>query len=362
MPVVVGASAVILILVILWDAFETIVLPRRVRRKVRVTSVFFRVTRTPWVALARRMRRGTQREAFLSYYGPLALLFLLVVWAGTLVVSFAMLQWACGSALVAAQGPTTFGTDLYMSGTTFFTLGLGDVVPRAGLARALTVIEAGMGFGFLALVIGYLPVLYQAFSRREVRVSLLDARAGSPPTALELLRRQTHGGCRPDEMVALLREWEQWSAELLETHLSYPTLAYFRSQHEHQSWLAALTVILDVCALVLVEMDSVPERQVRLTFAMARHAAVDLSQVFTATPRPLKTDRLPPSDLATLREALAGVGLELRAGEAADEKLIRLRALYEPYVNSLAYRLLMPLPAWLPAQQAQDDWQASPWE
>ncbi len=162
---------------------------------------------------------------------------------------------ACGGAcaspalstLAAADGQHGFFTDLYMSGTTFFTLGLGDVVPRSDLARFLTVVEAGIGFAFLAVVIGYLPILYQAFSRREVEVSLLDARAGSPSSAVELLRR--HAGVEgADDLCQLLRGWEHWSAELLESHLSYPSLGYFRSQHEHQSWVAALTTILDACA------------------------------------------------------------------------------------------------------------------
>src|SRR5205823_221885 len=143
----------------------------------------------------------------------------------------------------------SFGTDFYFSGSTFFTLGMGDVAPQSNVARALAVIEAGTGFGFLALVIGYIPVLYQSFSRREVSISLLDARAGTPPTGVELLRR--HDGDM-EEFTRILIEWEKWSAELLESHMSYPVLAYFRSQHDNQSWLASLTAVLDACALCMV--------------------------------------------------------------------------------------------------------------
>src|SRR5262249_37417715 len=132
----------------------------------------------------------------------------------------------------------------------FFTLGLGDVVPVTWIARMVMVAEAGIGFGFLAIVIGYLPVIYQAFSRREVIISMLDARAGSPPTALELLKRHIEDQ-RLEEIDSMLRDWEHWSAELLESHLSYPVLAFFRSQHDNQSWLSALTTVLDACALVM---------------------------------------------------------------------------------------------------------------
>src|SRR5207253_8686691 len=120
-----------------------------------------------------------RRESFLGFYGPLSLIALLVVWAAFLVAGFALLQWALGSHLRSPEGTADFFMDLYMSGTTFFTLGLGDVIPVTALPRAVAVVEAGMGFAFLALIISYLPVLYQAFSQREVKVSLLDERAGS---------------------------------------------------------------------------------------------------------------------------------------------------------------------------------------
>ncbi len=285
---------------------------------------------------------------------------LLGVWGILLILGFATLQWAQGSPLATPGNRLpTFGTDLYMSGTTFFTLGLGDVVPRTALARAITVLEGGMGFGFLALVIGYLPILYQAFSRREATISLLDGRAGSPPTAFELLRRNSEGGS-VGGLVQLLRDWERWSAELLESHISYPTLGFFRSQHENQSWVSALTAILDLCALILVGVDDVPKLPARLTYAIARHAAVDLSQVFNVHPAFKPYDRLPPDELQRLRERLVSVGLALRAGPEADEHLAHLRAKYEPYVCALSEATLSPLPPWLPAAEAKDDWLTSP--
>src|SRR5437764_5392409 len=237
-----------LVLFVLWDAFETIILPRRVRRRFRLTRAFYRSTWQPWSLAARALKSRRRRETLLGLFGPLSLLLLLALWALGLVIGFAVLQWAAGSALTGSMN-SGIDADFYFSGSTFFTLGLGDVFPRSHWARFLAVIEAGTGFGFLAMVISYLPVLYQSFSRREVNISLLDARAGTPPTALELLlRHQDDMG----EFTRLLQEWEQWSAELLESHLSYPVLAYFRSQHDNQSWLAALTAVLDVCALCMV--------------------------------------------------------------------------------------------------------------
>src|SRR6266567_6467147 len=246
LAVIVG---IILIIGILIDSFEAIVLPRRVSRRFRLSRFFYTATWVLWSWIARKMRQGNRRELYLSYFGPLSVILLLVLWAIILVLSFALFQWGLNSPLSAPEKQVTFGTYLYMSGTMFITLGLGDVTPLTGLARFLTVAEAGVGFGFLALIISYVPVIYQAFSRREVGISLLDARAGSPASATELLRRH-YRDQHIEELIQYLREWERWCAELLESHLSYPVLTYYRSQHERQSWLAALTAILDTCTLL----------------------------------------------------------------------------------------------------------------
>jgi hypothetical protein len=283
---------------------------------------------------------------------------LLCVWAFGLIAGFAIVQWALLSSLNVSASPVSFGTYLYFSGTTFFTLGLGDVTPTASAGRALAVVESGVGFGFLALVIGYLPVIYQGFSRRETNISLLDARAGSPPSGTELLRRH---GRNMDDLAPLLREWERWSSDIMETHLSYPVLCYYRSQHDNQSWLAALATILDASAMLIAGVDGAPTRQATLTFAMARHAVVDLAQIFNTPPRAPSPDRLPPDELARLRAVLSAAGINLRAGGAADERLCELRRMYEPYVNALADYLLMPIPAWIPSAEAFDSWQTSAW-
>ncbi|HEX8000080.1 MAG TPA: potassium channel family protein [Pyrinomonadaceae bacterium] len=350
-----------LIVFILWDAFEAIILPRRVSRRIRLMQVVLMGSWTLLSKLARSMRPGKARERYLGFFGPLSLLLLLCVWGIGLVIGFALIHWAISSRLSVMDGASSFRTDVYFSGTTFFTLGLGDMVPRSPLARAVTVIEAGTGFGFLAIVIGYLPVIYQSFSRREINISLLDARAGSPPSAVELLIR--HGRDKSmSQLTELLREWERWSAELLESHLSYPVLAFFRSQHENQSWLAGLTTILDTCTLLIVGIKDAPAWQAKLTFAMARHALVDLAQAFNTPPVAPEPERLPPFELARMRQSLSAAGLSLSEGEEAERKLTELRRMYEPYVNAMAGYMFMRLPHWIPPAQVIDNWQTSAWE
>jgi hypothetical protein len=344
MHILIGLLGLALMLAILWDAFESVILPRHVRRSFRIARGFFRTVWRIWSFIGRRIRSTKLRESYLSYFGPLSLLLLIGFWALALVSAFAMLQWASGSGLASSGTRPGFRTDLYFSGTTFFTLGLGDVTPVSSIARFISVIEAGTGFGFLAVIIAYLPTLYGAFSQREVNISLLDARAGSPPTAAELLRR--HGTERiQDGLGHYLRDWETWSGQLMETHLTYPFLCFFRSQHDNQSWVAAFAAILDTCALLIAYAEGETKWQAQLTFAISRHAVADLAQVLNMDFQPLEFDRLPPEDLPKVRGLLVQCGVP-DCTEAGDAKLNELRKLYEPYLNALSKLLLMPLPSW----------------
>ncbi|HTR64261.1 MAG TPA: potassium channel family protein [Terriglobales bacterium] len=346
---------------VLLDAFETVVLPRRVTRLFRLTAWFYRRTWIPWRRMAQRIEPGRRRESFLGYFGPLSLIFLLAFWAASLILGFALLQFGAGEHVRLGGEPITFGVLVYHSGETFFTLGYGDITPASGPARALAVIEAGMGFAFLGVVIGYLPTIYSAFSRREVEISLLDARAGSPPTAAELLAR--FGKCpKQDVLDQVLRDWERWSGEVLESHLSYPVLSFFRSQHNNQSWLGALTTILDTTSLIIAGVGEIRAEQARITFAAARHAVVDLAQVINARYNPDLPDRFPPAELERLRQMLAERQLLLRQGPESEQKLAHLRSLYEPYAQAMAGNLLVTLPPWIHTEKRKDNWQAGPWD
>jgi hypothetical protein len=351
---------------VLLDAFETVVLPRRVLRHFRLTAYFYRRTWIPWRWLARHIRKVSRQQNFLGYFGPLSLILLLGFWAANLILGFALIQYGIGGHEQLSGEPLTFGKIIYHSGETFFTLGYGDIVPTSGAARALSVFEAGMGFAFLGVVIGYIPVVYASFSRREIQISMLDARAGSPPSAVELLVRLAGRSEDPgvDQKVLdeVLREWERWAGELLESQISYPVLTFFRSQHSNQSWVGALTTMLDVSSLILTGIEGVQPGQAKLTFAMARHAAVDLAQVVNAKYDSAALDRLPEEEFTGLLEALAAAGLRLRSDEYGRDKLAKLRSMYEPYVHSTARNLMLALPPWRFATKTRDNWQAGPWD
>jgi hypothetical protein len=188
-----------------------------------------------------------------------------------------------------------------------------------------------------------------------VSISLLDARAGSPPTAAELLRRHSYEG-GDSALSLLLLEWERWSAELLESHISYSLLCYFRSQHNNQSWISALTSVLDTSALLIAGVEGREARQAQLTFAMARHALIDLSQIFSLTPVNNAPDRLPPERYDHLYGLLCQSGVSVCRDGHSSERLREMRALYEGYAQALSDYLCMPLPPWYADQPRKDNW------
>jgi len=358
----------ILLAFVLLDAFQTIILPRRPVGRFRITRLFFLVTWSPWTALAGIVSSRRGREQLYSAYGPLALLVLFIIWALLLILAYGLIFFGLGMPFADPTHPASalgiLWSCVYVSGTTIFTLGLGDVLPTSQMARVLIVMEAGTGLGFVALVIGYVPVLYTAFSNREISVALLDARAGSPPTAGELLVRHSFSGGH-EALTLLLSEWERWAAIMLETHISYPILCYYRSQHDNQSWLSALTAILDACSLLITTVEGPSTRQAQLTFAVARHVLVDLGHVFQLESkeqgyRENVAVRLKDDEFGELCRVLNESGFSLCSSPDTRSRLTSIRKLYEPHAQAMAEYLHLDLPRWSPlapnANKKPDGW------
>lgn len=354
LSLIVVLAALLLLWFVLQDSFEVMLLPRRVYRRVRLARLFFRTTWAVWVRLSHLLPESERRIRFLGVFGPLSMVVLFALWATMLVIGFGLIDWDLQG---HGSAHSSLPEQIYLSGVTFFTLGYGDVVPHAAITRGASVIEAGTGLGFIAVVIGYLPILYQVFAKREAHVIQLDARAGSPPSAVTML--SLHAG--PDslgKLDELLREWEVWGAELLESHLSYPMLVYYRSQRDNQSWLAALAAVMDTCTLILVGVEDLPPLQARMTFTMTRQVIVEVARAISVNPsRFTGGNRLPHEDYLEMERRFAEVGLVWNGGPDAEETLHALRATYEPLLDGLAARLILPLPAWLAPEGSADHWQ-----
>lgn len=332
---------------VMWDGFATVVLPRTVAPMKRLSGRFYTWSWHFWSTIGRRIRTEDRLLSFLAIYGPLSVMLLLVIWAGLAVFAFALIYQGCGSRFQEQGSPVAFGTLIYMSGSTFLTLGLGDVTSLDSLGRMFMVFEAATGFVFLGLIITYMPLLDQAYSAREVGGLLLQSRAGKPPSAVRLLRRYA----TPDRSQILrgnLREGEQWMADILQSHLSHPVLCFYRAQHYGQSWLVSLTTIMDACSLLIVGGEGIVREQARLTYRMGLLLLVDLTSALgLSVPQRVDT-RLTDADLPALRAALSSAGIALRLGPTEGTELVRINHRYDVYLHVMARWLMITLPPWIP--------------
>lgn len=332
----------VMVVATLLDAFEVVLLPRPVRRRLRVNRYFFRWAWAAWSWAARRLGPGRRREDFISVFGPLSMVCLFGAWALFLIVGFGLLHWSLQQ--LSAETPLlSMAQAMVVSGDAFFTLGYGDVVPHHVGGRLLVIVEAGIGFGYIALTIAYLPVLYQHFSKRDYQLIDLSARAGTPPAANALLHwHAAAGGSEP--LNQWLREWEIWACDLVESHSAYPMLAFYRSQHEGHSWLAALAVVLRTCSLAISGAEDGGPPQAAATFtAASRVLSVVIGSlevdVTTSANWKERTDWPEPAVISALQTLVP----DWHVDDEFAACLVRLRRAYEPSVASLSAYLLLPI-------------------
>lgn len=336
-------TGLLLLSVALRDLFRTLVVPRASLGRLRLTRYLFLATWRPWRWLGLRRRTTAGRERILAIFAPLFFLVALVMWAVLIMLGFALVLWSPPFAAGVGSGDPGFTEALYFSGTSLFTIGFGDVV-ATGTARAIAVLAGATGLGVVAMVIAYLPVLYGAFNRREVGILLLDARAGSPPSGPELLRRV--GGDGLDRTLpGLFREWEEWAADVLESHLSYPILAYFRSPHDNTSWVTSLGAVLDAATLVLAAVhEQQRDESAEFMYATGVHTVEDLFFFFGRPERESGIDR---DEFGQVLETMAAAGFELRDEADCWERFTRLRSRYGGRLDALALMVAAPPGQWI---------------
>lgn len=333
---VAGASIVV---AVLYDLFQTVVLPRPTpitfRPSGRMFAVVYRLTRRLSLWLPR------YREHLLGTFAPFMAIALLFFWAAGLVVGYGLMLTALGNQI---RPPVDFGSAIYVSANSLLTLGFGDVVPVGGLARLVVTFEVGTGLGLFALIITFLFSLFGEFQRREVLVVTLSARAGAPPSGLALLEAYAD-----DEMIdrlpQLFADWEVWSATVLESHLSYPILAFFRSTHDNQSWVSGLGAVLDAATLILTTIEEVPRGPARVMHNVGLHLVEDLGQYFRFdSPTESYVEREEFDEACRgLREA----GYRIGDLEGAWQAFATMRAQYAGPLNDMARQWLTPPAQWI---------------
>jgi hypothetical protein len=335
------AGVVILVWVLL-DVFRTLVMPRAARGRFRLSRILFQPIWRPWRWVGLRCKTTQRRERVLAPAAPFFFFVLLVVWGFLALLGYALILWSPAFVHGMGQGSGSFANAMYSSGTSLFTLGFGGGV-ATGWTRVIAVLEAATGLALFAVVIAYLPVLYQAFSRREVGVLLLDTRAGTPPSGPELLHRMG-GGALGSSLPQLFADWERWVADVLETHMSYPLLALFRSPHDDTSWVTALGSVLDAATLVITAMEDEPDERAKLLYGTGVHAVEDLFYYFRLEEHEAV---IPRDEFEDVLQDLKDAGFSVRAVDDAFARFTEKRAKYAPRVDAFSMMLAAPPAQWI---------------
>jgi ion channel len=333
------------VLGILTDIFLTVVVPRRPPR----TGRFLRISRyvlfrlwIPWRTLGLRMSSAEKREGFLGSFGALAVMMLLATWIAGLIIGYGIMLDGLRDQIHPV--PETLGASLYFAGTSLLTLGFGDYAATSGLARFITLAAGATGLGVFASVISLLFTLYGSFQRREVAVVILEAGASAPPSGVTLLETYALAGIL-DDLPRVFETWQAWAAEVLDTHLAYPVLAYFRSSHDNDSWISSLGAVMDAATLVLTSIEDGPKGWAKLFRAVGGHCLEDLTQYFRL---PVEVEiGLERSEFDEACRRLAFAGFRLRDPDEAWDAFSRQRAEYAGRVNALARNWATPPAQWI---------------
>lgn len=345
LPLLEGISGALIVLAILLDVFLSVVVPRRaptLGRQTRLSALLIPSLWRAWRELGLRLSSADRRESFLGSFGSLAVILLLVGWVFGLIVGYGALLHAMAAQL--RPEPDTFGTALYFAGVSLLTLGFGDIVATGAPARAVTLIAAANGLGLFALVITLMFTLYGSFQRREVAVLVLEAGAGAPPSGVTLLETYALGGMR-DDLPRVFADWQAWAAEVLDSHLAYPILAYFRSSHDNDSWISSLGAVMDAATLMLTTIEDGPKGWAKLSRAVGGHCLEDLVQSFRLPDgREVGVER---AEFDDARRRLQRAGYRLRDAEESWSSFARQRAEYAGRVNALAHYWATPPAQWI---------------
>lgn len=336
LEIIVGLA---LLLAVFSDLFQTVILPRPAVRKFGLVRRLLRLLWYGWRWIGNRINLQSRRESWLAYFAPLAVLLMFAIWGAALVLAYGLLVEGVGIEVHPALN--NFGSALYFSATTLVPLSYGDFVPEGVPARLITIAESTTGVVLAALAITLLFSLYESFQRREELVVQLDAFAGVPPNGMQILETGAQPGMH-EQLLHVFEEWRGWTAAVLESHLAYPTLFWFRSSHDNEAWLNSFGAVMDAAVLVLSTVKDDSEGAARLMLTIGNHLVEDLSWFFHY--ERIDDPIVERSEFDQARERLKAAGYQCRGEEEAWQKFVKLRSNYAAQLNQLA-RLLAIVPA-----------------
>jgi len=348
-----------LVFVALYDVFQGVVVPRWTGRRLRLAPYVIDCVWPRWRAFALRRLKGQQREDFLGNFAPFALMLILLLWVFVLILGFGLMLHAVRGGI---KPPIEdYGSAFYVAGTALFTIGFGDIVGVSAAARVLLLLAGASGLAVVALVISLTFTLYDSFKQRETLVLTLDARAGTPPSGVMLLETYAQFDL-VDDLAPTFAAWEIWSAQILETHLAYPLLPFFRSSHDSESWVSALGAVLDAATLVLTTVETGNEYSIRsrgpahMMYSLGSHAVTDLSHWFrfaVASQLPQNVDEaiqeagVERGEWEAARRRLQKAGYKLREAEGSWLEFVQHRAVYAQSLNTMAKHFASPPSQWI---------------
>jgi hypothetical protein len=332
----------LLVLLVLADVFQAAVVPRRIAGfRLRFSARFIRRTWPAWADAAVRLRDVDRREDALGTFGPFALVSLLALWGVGCIVGYGLIFYGLGSGL---RPLPNLGDATYFAGTSFLTIGFGDIVPTSGTTRFVALLAGASGFSIVAIVTAFLFSVVGSFQEREIFVVTFGRRAGTPPSGVTLLETYAKLGLMSD-LDAVFEEGMRWAAAVLESHLAYPILGFFRSSHSYESWVASLGALLDAATLRLTLVDDGNRGHARLFGEMGRHCVGGLADYFRL--RTIAVPGVERAEFDVARERLVAAGLAVRSGDEAWDEFIALRSTYAPALNDMARYFRIPPALWI---------------
>jgi hypothetical protein len=327
------------------DVFQVVVMPRATARRYRISFYVWRWMWHLWPKLAwlRFPEDTDHREDLLAIFAPFMLIAIMAVWVALLILSFALLLWGMRGGIVPAH--QSFPAMLYFAGTSLLTIGFGDIVSQGGWPRFISVLAALAGLSFLSIMTAFLFAIFGSFQQRETFVVTIAARAGTPPSGVNLLAIAGYS-CTSDDLGPLMIDAQRWAAAVMESHLAYPMLAFFRSSHDDQSWVGTLGTLLDSATLLMTTIEGMKDGQARIFYNVGRHATRDLSRYFQIGFEK-ESVGIERAEFDHACDRLAAAGYRLHDRDEAWQRFAGLRASYASTLNELARFFEIPPLQWI---------------